>query len=496
MSAQAELRKRRADAIIERDYAAMREHVLGTVAGKLRRRSIFFSEADLDAHYNTAWQGLYSQLLEGEKIENPTGWLVQAVTWRAVDASRRIGAQAVNYELDEETVAEVARESDVATRLDDYTKLQHFTEALKDRLSTRECEAATLCYIHGFTRRQAAEILGFEERRMEKIMDAVSKKVGALIADIESGAWCDSRSSLMKAYALGILDPDGKRYELATEHLRQCPGCRRYVRSMRGLAAMMPPVALPLHHLGGDGGGGLLEALHGLVHTAARHATEHAEPLRAAKAGVGAAATGGGAAVAGSSGAGAAAAPAVVASTAPAAGTATAAAATGSGAGAVAATTGGGIALKATATAVAVLVAGGGAVGATASKHTEAGRHGAAPRQAAQRQTATPSAPALPAGVTAITVREPGNASLITHTTSTATKSHKAKPKHKTKRKATTPKRRTVAAPIAKPAVAPPAPKPAVTFESSTPATTATPTPRPSSSSTSSSSSEFSVEGG
>jgi hypothetical protein len=56
MSASAELRKRRADETINRDYLAMRERVIGVVAGS-RRKPIFFDAADLDAHYNTAWQG-------------------------------------------------------------------------------------------------------------------------------------------------------------------------------------------------------------------------------------------------------------------------------------------------------------------------------------------------------------------------------------------------------------------------------------------------------
>jgi hypothetical protein len=57
VSALGELRRRRADEIIARDYGALREHVLGTVAGSLRRKRILFSEADLEAHYNIAWQG-------------------------------------------------------------------------------------------------------------------------------------------------------------------------------------------------------------------------------------------------------------------------------------------------------------------------------------------------------------------------------------------------------------------------------------------------------
>src|SRR4051812_35572383 len=233
----------------------MRDHVIGVVAGSLRRRSIFFAEADLDAHYNTAWQGLYNELLAGKTIENPQGFLVTIVIRRAIDDSRRLDTQgrAVTYEVTPEQVADVARDFDVAARLDDHVKIRQFVEGLKERLSKRELEAAALCYIHGYSRPEAAEILSIEPRRMEKIMDAVSKKVGGLVGHIEAGAWCDSRRSLMNAHAFGVLDGAGDRSRLASEHLKGCRACRRYVRVARGLAPIVPPIWLPTGPIAGDG---------------------------------------------------------------------------------------------------------------------------------------------------------------------------------------------------------------------------------------------------
>ena len=49
----------------------------------------------------------------------------------------------------------------------------------------------------------------------------------------------------MRGLAFGILDPAGERYRLALMHRSQCPACRAYVTSLRGLAATMPPVLLP-----------------------------------------------------------------------------------------------------------------------------------------------------------------------------------------------------------------------------------------------------------
>jgi DNA-directed RNA polymerase specialized sigma24 family protein len=273
VSALRDLRQRRADAMLRRDYRALRAHVIGTVAGHLRRKSIFFDEGDLDAHYNIAWQGLYSELLAGKDVSNPTGWLVKAVIRDAYDDGRRLTTQkrAVNFEVREETISEVGRDSDIADKIDDHTKLSQFQHGLKSRLSQREYQAATLCYIHGFSRPEAAKILGVEPKRMEKIMDAVSKKIGDFTREIELGSWCEAQRSLMNAFALNVLDRDAERYGLARDHLEQCPACRRYVRSMRGIAAILPPVALPLKTLGASAAaGGMLETLHGVLDGAAR----------------------------------------------------------------------------------------------------------------------------------------------------------------------------------------------------------------------------------
>jgi hypothetical protein len=50
----------------------------------------------------------------------------------------------------------------------------------------------------------------------------------------------------MRGLAYGILDPEGERYSLALMHRDECPACRAYVLSLRGLAAVLPvPLLLP-----------------------------------------------------------------------------------------------------------------------------------------------------------------------------------------------------------------------------------------------------------
>jgi hypothetical protein len=140
----------------------------------------------------------------------------------------------------------------MAGELDDRMRLRQLFEGLRGRLSEREREAAVLCYLQGLPRAQAAARMGVTETRMRKLMEGrgpgrpgVAGKVGALVETIRGGSWCEEQSSLMRGLAFGMLDPDGERHRLAMLHLEECPACRSYVVSLRGLAAALPPILLP-----------------------------------------------------------------------------------------------------------------------------------------------------------------------------------------------------------------------------------------------------------
>ncbi|HEU0250284.1 MAG TPA: hypothetical protein VFR48_06130, partial [Solirubrobacteraceae bacterium] len=100
------------------------------------------------------------------------------------------------------------------------------------------------------------------ERRMQKLMEGsgdastgVAGKFGELLATIQAGEWCEQQASLMRAYAFGILDPDGERHALAVAHTRECPACRAHVAALRGLASVLPPLPFALPLRGGGAAG-------------------------------------------------------------------------------------------------------------------------------------------------------------------------------------------------------------------------------------------------
>jgi hypothetical protein len=89
--------------------------------------------------------------------------------------------------------------------------------------------------------------------------------VGEFVRAIEAGRWCQERGSLMRAYAFGVLAEEGERRQLADDHLASCSPCRSYVRSLRGLSAALPPVALPVGAAGDGGAAGVMEQLRELL---------------------------------------------------------------------------------------------------------------------------------------------------------------------------------------------------------------------------------------
>jgi DNA-directed RNA polymerase specialized sigma24 family protein len=252
------LRRYRAERLLAGQFEGLRGRVLDSVRGRLRATGAQLASADLEACYAQAWQGLYTALLSGAEISNPAGWLVLVTFRRAVEEQRtRLRAPgAVGREGEHawgsDVEAQQAPDRDLAGELDDRIRLRQLFEGFRGRLSPREREAAVLCYLHGLSRAQAAARMGVSEARMRKLMDGpggtrpgVAGKVGALLDTIRGGAWCEEQSSLMRALAYGILDPAGERYRLALVHHGECPACRAYVVSLRGLAVVLPPVLAP-----------------------------------------------------------------------------------------------------------------------------------------------------------------------------------------------------------------------------------------------------------
>ncbi|HEV3071834.1 MAG TPA: sigma-70 family RNA polymerase sigma factor [Solirubrobacteraceae bacterium] len=254
---------READALASANLKRLEGDVIGVVRGRLMARKMRLDVSDLEEAYNIAWHGVCEQIKRGTKVRNLTGMLVEITFRRATDAYRAAApAQHVDVPVEER-----GADFDIDQQIDDQVKLRRFIARLKGRLNEQERSAVSLTLIHGYTRPEAARRLGISPRRMEKIMDGATLKIGAVVASITSRGCGDSEwTRMMRDYALGLLAEDHRDYARAQAHIESCDACRRYVLGLRGIAAITPPL-LPFMPLGGhEGLVAHLEALFGGGH--------------------------------------------------------------------------------------------------------------------------------------------------------------------------------------------------------------------------------------
>ena len=266
------LRRYRAERLLREEFERLQRRVTGQVSARLRRRGVLLDGSDLDACYAEAFQGLYTVALEGAEIADPAAWLTLVTFRRAIDEHRaRVRRQQLLVPCAEDR-------GDLADALNDRARLRQLFEGLRSRLSSHELQAASLCYLQGLGRAEAAARMGVSETRMRKLMDGrpgrpgVAAKVGSLLHTISTDAWCHEQASLMRGLAYGVLDPQGERYQLAVVHRRECPACRAYVLSLRGLAAALPPAPALVHVALGAGA---LQGLGAGAGTAVRASAGH-----------------------------------------------------------------------------------------------------------------------------------------------------------------------------------------------------------------------------
>ena len=251
------VRRYRAERLLRREFDATRASVLAAVRGRLLSVGVKLDDGDLEACYAQAWHGLYTTMLAGEvEIASTAGWLTLVTYRRALDEHRARARACGSDRLDpceRRPVHDLDCDPDPADGLDQRARLRQLLEGLRGRLGPRERQAAALCYLHGLSRADAAAQMGISNARMRKLMDGsgagspgVASKVGELLQAIRAGSFCAEQASLMRGLAFGILDPEGERYMLAHAHSRECPACRAHVLALRGLAAVLPPLPLPL----------------------------------------------------------------------------------------------------------------------------------------------------------------------------------------------------------------------------------------------------------
>jgi DNA-directed RNA polymerase specialized sigma24 family protein len=253
----------RFERVIAEHYESLKPEVLATVRGKLAVDSLHPDPSDLDAAYNAAWHALYEQSRRrDEEVSNLGGWLAMITYRRAIDDVRRARIKYRAPVAVGEGISQLGYEHDVDAELADRQRYHQWLMSVRLRLNAREQQAVSLCVLHEHSRRDASDMMGIDIKRLDKIMVAANKKLGGLLEAINRGDWCQEQRSLIKAYALGLHEEGGERHELAVAHVMECQACAAYVRSLRGLAVVVPAPALLASAVGT--GGGILGGLSGL----------------------------------------------------------------------------------------------------------------------------------------------------------------------------------------------------------------------------------------
>jgi DNA-directed RNA polymerase specialized sigma24 family protein len=285
-------REQEAQEIVNANLKPMMEEILRNVGGRMRAAGKPLNRQDLEIAYNEGWHALTEHVIKGRPLTSLDGLLFTMVHRRAIDVYRaKHDGRRVEMDLEAQPV-----DAEIVEQIDDQEMLTRLLGRLKDRLNDKERRGVTLCVLHGYTRPEAADLLGIDRVKFERIMDGASKKMSGIVASLEArGCGGDEWSRMMRAYALGVLSEDEPDYQRALAHIEEpnrCEACYRYVRGLRGMAAVLPPLLPP----------GLLNAPHDITGVFSHLARwlgggGHATAAQAGAAGVAGASAGGGTAV-------------------------------------------------------------------------------------------------------------------------------------------------------------------------------------------------------
>ncbi len=248
-------RERLARATTEREYRRLERAVLGAVRRKLDARNIALDDSDLEEAYCLAWHAVYKRLCDGRPVDRLLPLLVTVTFRRAIDEYRSLHP-GLRHD-DPAAIEPVADPVDLHEHVADRLRLDRLIVRLRTVLTPRERAAVVLCLLHGHSRADAAAALRLSVTRVNKLMDSAHLKIADVVAVIDArGCGEQEWARLLWAYALARPSLTLRDQERAEAHIEHCAVCRRYVLCLRGLAAVVPPVLLPLPRGGLRGRGG------------------------------------------------------------------------------------------------------------------------------------------------------------------------------------------------------------------------------------------------
>jgi RNA polymerase sigma factor (sigma-70 family) len=234
-------------------YELHRDYVLRVLGSRCSWLDPSDREALLHDAYAVFLEKLSSGQLDGSRMRpaQVRAYLTQTALNKAMDEGKRAGRRR-SVSLDDEDLgidpADPARDLDdrLATAFEDARVREIVAE-----LPERQQLVIRLRFFYDRTPAEIQSYLGVTERVYRRELERASHRLAERFGLLRDGTFCDSRRSLLLAYATGVAGPT--RTMEARRHLDTCPGCAHWVRDFRArtyqAAAVVPvPAAVPAAH--------------------------------------------------------------------------------------------------------------------------------------------------------------------------------------------------------------------------------------------------------
>lgn len=219
----------------------------GYVLRVLARRCAWLDRSDHEALLHDAYavflekQG--DRTLDVISMHAPQvrAYLTQTALNKAMDEGKR-AARHRSVPLDDERLGTEPStwDVDVDERLvasADNARVGEIVAELPDRQRV----VVKLRFFFDRTPHEIQRYLGITERVYRRELERAMRHISARYQLVLNGSFCESRRSLILAYATGVAGPS--RRAQAQRHLRTCPGCARWAADLRRAAAEVARVA-------------------------------------------------------------------------------------------------------------------------------------------------------------------------------------------------------------------------------------------------------------
>jgi RNA polymerase sigma factor (sigma-70 family) len=215
------------------EYEQHRDYVLTVLA----RRCAWLDPSDREALLHDAFAIFLEKrrdgLLDGAAMrpQQVRAYLTQTALNKAMDEGKRAGrCRSISFDGEASGMEPIAPERDFDERIADSfndARVREIVAELPDRQQT----VVKLRFYFELTPDEIQRYLGVSQRVYRRELERAIRRIAQRYELVRQGIYCDSRRSLMLAFANGITGP--RRTLDARRHVEACPWCSSWIRELR-----------------------------------------------------------------------------------------------------------------------------------------------------------------------------------------------------------------------------------------------------------------------